>query len=86
MTVGSKLKQTLAVLKGSEATLRLYSLQERDKKARSIYTATKKTFSLETEDQGAKSDFTKIAEQLDCAMDILKGRQKYIQKQEPQYK
>ena len=38
MTVGSKLKQTLAVLKGSEATLRLYSLQERDKKARSIYT------------------------------------------------
>jgi hypothetical protein len=38
MTVGSKVKQTLAALKGSEATLRLYSLQERDKKARDTYT------------------------------------------------
>jgi len=37
MTVGSKVKQTLATLKGSEATLRLYSLQERDKEARDIY-------------------------------------------------
>jgi hypothetical protein len=37
MTVSSKVKQTLASLKGSEATLRLYSLQERDKKARAIY-------------------------------------------------
>ena len=34
MTVSSKVKQTLATLKGSEATLRLYSLQERDKEAR----------------------------------------------------
>ena len=41
MTVGSKVKQTLAVLKGSEATLRLYSLQERDKKAKAIYTKTR---------------------------------------------
>lgn len=38
MTVGSKVKQTLATLKGSEATLRLYSLQERDKEAKAIYT------------------------------------------------
>ena len=38
MTVGSKVKQTLATLKGSEATLRLYSLQERNKEARVIYT------------------------------------------------
>ena len=37
MTVGSKVKQTLATLKGSEATLRLYSLQERDKEASDIY-------------------------------------------------
>lgn len=37
MTVGSKVKQTLATLKGSEATLRLYSLQERDKEASAIY-------------------------------------------------
>lgn len=48
--------------------------------------ATMKTFSLETEDQQAKNDFTQIADQLDSAMDILKGRQKYIQNQEPQYK
>ena len=48
--------------------------------------ATMKTFSLETEDLTAKNDFEQIAIQLDSAMDILKGRQKYIQKQEPQYK
>ncbi|MBU3177776.1 DUF1657 domain-containing protein [Clostridium estertheticum] len=47
--------------------------------------ATMKTFSLETEDEKAKNDFEQIAVQLDCAMDILKGRQKYIQNQEPQY-
>jgi len=48
--------------------------------------ATMKTFSLETEDEKAKNDFEQIAVQLDSAMDLLKGRQKYIQKQEPQYK
>jgi len=48
--------------------------------------ATMKTFSLETDDQQAKNDFIQIEEQLDSAMDILKGRQKYIQEQEPQYK
>jgi len=48
--------------------------------------ATMKTFSLETEDQKAKTDFEQISVQLDSAMDILKGRQKYIQNQEPQYK
>ena len=37
MTVSSKVKQTLATLKGTEATLRVYSLQERDKEARAIY-------------------------------------------------
>jgi hypothetical protein len=48
--------------------------------------ATMKTFALETEDQGAKNDFQKIADGLDSSLDILKGRQKYIQEQEPQYK
>lgn len=38
MTVSSKVKQTLATLKGSEATLRIYSLQERDEEAKAIYT------------------------------------------------
>jgi hypothetical protein len=37
MTVGSKVKQTLAALSGSEATLRMYSLQERDKEAMAAY-------------------------------------------------
>ncbi len=37
MTVGSKVKQTLATLKGCEATLKIYSLQERDEKARIIF-------------------------------------------------
>ena len=37
MTAISKIKQTLTTLKGSEDTLRMYSLQERDKEARAIY-------------------------------------------------
>ncbi|MEY8762828.1 MULTISPECIES: DUF1657 domain-containing protein [Clostridium] len=37
MTVGSKVKQTLVTLKGAGSTLRLYSLQEQDKKARDVY-------------------------------------------------
>jgi hypothetical protein len=48
--------------------------------------ATMKTFSLETQDQQAKKDFQQIAQQLDSALDVLKGRQKYIEEQEPQYK
>lgn len=48
--------------------------------------ATMKTFSLETEDQQVKNDFKQIGEQLDSALEVLKGRQDYIQKQEPQYK
>ncbi|MCB2289828.1 DUF1657 domain-containing protein [Clostridium sp. CS001] len=48
--------------------------------------ATMKTFSLETDDEKAKNDFKQISEQLDCALDTLKGRQQYIQSQEPQYK
>ena len=48
--------------------------------------ATMKTFSLETEDVTAKAEFEQIAVQLDSAMETLKGRQKYIQEQEPQYK
>ena len=48
--------------------------------------ATIKTFALETEDTQAKNEFQQIAEQLDSSLDVLKGRQKYIQEQEPQYK
>lgn len=38
MTVISKVKQTLTTLKGSETTLKMYSLQERDEEARAVYT------------------------------------------------
>ncbi|MBW6408681.1 DUF1657 domain-containing protein [Clostridium weizhouense] len=42
MTAISKVKQTLTTLKGAEATLRMYSLQERDKEARDIYSQAAK--------------------------------------------
>ncbi|MBC8060432.1 MAG: DUF1657 domain-containing protein [Clostridiaceae bacterium] len=48
--------------------------------------ATMKTFALQTEDKQAKNDFQQISEQLDGSLEILKGRQKYIEAQEPQYK
>lgn len=48
--------------------------------------ATMKTFALETEDQQAKKDFQAIAKSLDSALQTLKGRQQYIEQQEPQYK
>ncbi|SHG96885.1 DUF1657 domain-containing protein [Tepidibacter thalassicus] len=37
MTVGAKMKQTLANLKGVQSTLRLYSIQTQDKKAKEAY-------------------------------------------------
>ena len=40
MTAISKVKQTLATLKGAEATLRMYSLQERNRKSRAAYNQT----------------------------------------------
>ena len=48
--------------------------------------ATMKTFSLETEDQQAKQDYKNIAKTLESALSTLKGRQQYIEQQEPQYK
>lgn len=48
--------------------------------------ATMKTFSLETQDQQAKQTFEQLAATLDNAVETLKGRQKYIEQQEPQYK
>ncbi|QAT39921.1 DUF1657 domain-containing protein [Clostridium sp. JN-9] len=37
MTIGSKVKQTLAELKGIESTLRLYSLQSKNEEDRIVY-------------------------------------------------
>jgi len=48
--------------------------------------ATMKTFSLETQDQQAKQTFEQLATTLDNAIETLKQRQKYVEKQEPQYK
>lgn len=48
--------------------------------------ATMKIFALETQDQQAKQDFQSIAKSLDSALQTLKGRQQYIEQQEPQYK
>lgn len=48
--------------------------------------ASMKTFSLETQDQQAKQTFQQLAQTLDDAIVTLKGRQQYIEQQEPQYK
>ncbi len=48
--------------------------------------ATMKTFSLETEDQQTKQTFEQLAKTFDNALETLKGRQKYVEEQEPQYK
>lgn len=37
MTAISKVKETLSTLSSSESTLKIYSLQERDKKSKAIY-------------------------------------------------
>lgn len=48
--------------------------------------AIMKTFALETQDKNAKQQFQQIADQLDSSLQTLQQRQKYIEKQEPQYK
>ena len=48
--------------------------------------ASMKTFSLETQDQQAKQTFQQLAETFDNAVVTLKGRQQYVEDQEPQYK
>lgn len=48
--------------------------------------ASMKTFALETDDQQTKQTFQQLAKTFDDALATLQGRQKYIEKQEPQYK
>ena len=48
--------------------------------------STMKTFALETEDKQVKQEFQEISQNLDSALEVLKGRQQYIEEQEPQYK
>ena len=42
MTAIAKVKQTLATLKGTESTLRMYYVQEQNKEAKEIYIETVK--------------------------------------------
>ncbi|AND84667.1 DUF1657 domain-containing protein [Clostridium tyrobutyricum] len=48
--------------------------------------ATMKTFELQTEDPTAKQDFKQLAKTFEDSLQVLNGRLKYIQEQEPQYK
>lgn len=48
--------------------------------------ASMKTFALETQDTEAKETFQQLARTFDDALATLKGRQKYIEGEEPQYK
>ncbi|MCM8709722.1 DUF1657 domain-containing protein [Clostridium sp. SYSU_GA19001] len=48
--------------------------------------ATMKSFALQTQDKAAKKDFQQLAKTFDDALQILEGRLKYIEQQEPQYK
>lgn len=50
MTVGSKVKQTLASLKGIESTLRIYSLQSRNEDEKIIYKNALETTEAVTKD------------------------------------
>lgn len=50
MTVGSKVKQTLATLKGIESTLKIYSLQSRNEDEKTAYKSALQTTELVTKD------------------------------------
>ena len=66
MTVGTQLQQAIASVQSASASI--------------------KSFSLETQDQKAKKTYLQVAQTLDNAVDTLKGRQQYIESQEPKYK
>ena len=67
MTVASKIKQTLAALKGSQGTLRLYAAQTRDEETRSVYNEA-----LETT-QGVIDDIGKRVQDLELQEPQYKG-------------
>ena len=48
--------------------------------------ASLKTFALDTNDQTAKSMFNNLLKSQESIVNDLKGRLKYIQQQEPEYK
>jgi len=48
--------------------------------------ANMKQFAQQTQDKQAKGTFQQLSQTLDSAVTTLRGRQKYIQNQEPQYR
>lgn len=48
--------------------------------------ASMKTFALETEDKQAKQTYQQLAHTFDNALDTLRGRQQYVEQEEPQYR
>lgn len=48
--------------------------------------ATMKTFALQTENESAKKDFQQLSKTFEDALQVLNGRLKYVEEQEPQYK
>lgn len=62
MTVISKVKQTLATLKGAQATLEMYSLQERDKESKAIYNEASKEINKITTDLEKRIGFMEFEE------------------------
>ncbi|MFZ5986051.1 MAG: DUF1657 domain-containing protein [Bacillota bacterium] len=67
MTVASKVKQTLATLKGSQGTLRLYMAQTMDEETRTVYNEA-----LETT-EGIINDLEKRLQTLELQEPQFKG-------------
>lgn len=62
MTVISKVKQTLATLKGSQGTLRIYSIQERDEEAKASYNKALEVTSEIIQDLEARAETLELEE------------------------
>lgn len=67
MTIASQVKQTLASLKGSQGTLRLYALQTRDEETRLVYNEALETM------QGIVNDLEKRLQILEFQEPQYKG-------------
>ena len=58
----SKVKQTLATLKGAQSTLEMYSLQERDEKSRNTYKEAAKEIDIIKKDLEKRIGFMEFEE------------------------
>ncbi|WP_066893361.1 DUF1657 domain-containing protein [Clostridium nigeriense] len=62
MTTIAKVKQTLAILKGAESTLEIYSIQERNEEAKNIYAETSKEINKIKKDLEKRISFMEFEE------------------------